>query len=433
MEEIYNLNSNEALCNIFTVSWRIQIDTCVTKDEIHYALQCTHSEHPFLRCKIIKTNPKNPFEMHLVDDKSNEPEFIYEDVIFGELDIKDEYESFVRKVSNDDTRIKSCCYKILVDMKKNCTVIIGCFNHACCDALSSMQVAHSLLSYLSNPPKEFPLSRKWVSVQGEIEIPQDWHNTYYESVTGDIYSPPTKLHEGDKIENTRFQSDIAFLPSNELQTVINICHQHGCTFQSLLWLSSAINQMKLFHSEFPKIFRFQTPATTINRVHFKHPIQHEDLVCGAAAIYVREELNSNDLFWTICKEIKDKLYKELENRTQIYDFFKIMDTFDFTKLPGQSLTACTLGVTCIQQEYKGIHPFHLDSIHFLAVSRVFPNMGGINIHSFTINDYGCILNCTYATPAFLQSEAIQYIEGVKNTILNVCKYQDLSLEECLKE
>lgn len=422
----YKLNSYEAICEIFSVSWMISIDKAFEADEIKQALVKTHMEHPFLRCKVTLPKKEDPSYVILEDDHRPNPLVeIIEDSL-SQNDLKEAYIAFSREYSNKP-HVETAAYKVYTDKKNNVTSVIGAFDHSCCDALSSLQVANTFMQYLSDPTR-VPVQREWKSVQGEVVTPENQGTNYYDSIKCDFYSPPKSLYEMD-CSVAHFRSQVCLINNEELTTILAKCHEKGVTFQGLLWLSAALSYMKMCNIPLGKVFRFQTPATAIGRVPFHKTIEKEDLVCGAAAIYVNQEIDGSDLFWDVSKKLTTNLHEELENGVQMNDFFEILKCNDFNCLPPYSMTACTLGVSCLKDYYSAANSFHLKDICFLGLTKIFPGVAGINIHSFTVPNLGCYMNCSYVYPGFSNEEAEKYVTGIRSIMLEACKNEQLHLSE----
>lgn len=410
----YKTNTYEALTRHMYVSWALVLDTCFTEQMIVDVLKHVHAKHPYLRCNIREGI--QPGEMTLIEKDRNDPVL---SVCFGSIQNVDTYlEECVEWFSNDGSINDTVHYWLRLDNERNQCALVACFCHSCIDALSSLRVAADVLSFLDSPSLPLPESRPFVSVQSEIVLKKNWTDTHtpFENQKEPVWVAPTCLHEKDSSPSS-FRTKQIVLPPETIDVIVKTCHDHGCTYQSYLWLCLAITQMRLFHVSFPISMRFSTPATTIGRATFAHPISKEDLVVGAYTIFVQAHLEGDQSFWDVCRRLTVSLKQELESGNQMNDFFAVCQTLDFGKLPAASFNGCTLGVIDLKQHYSH---FSLKNVFFLPAASRRPGMGGMNTHAFTIPGLGCLVNCTYCQPAFTSSDITGYAQDLLDVFKRVC-------------
>ena len=419
----YKTNTYEALTRHMYVSWALVLDVCFTEQEVIAALKHVHAKHPHLRCRIHEGT--HPGDMSLLEKEVGGPVV---SVLPACVQNVDEFlENCVEWFSNDRNVDDTVHYWLLLDSEQNQCVLVACFCHSCVDALSSLRVATDFLLYLDSPSLSIPNSRPFVSVQNEIVLKNpDGNNTPYKNQTEVVWIAPIRLHDDGDVSGL-FRTKQIVLPPETIDAIVKMCRDHGCTYQSYLWLCILITQMRLFQRSFPLSVRFNTPVTTIGRATFAHPISSDDLVVGAYSCFVQTHLEGEQSFWDVCRRLTAALKQEIESGDQMNDFFSVCQTLDFGKLPSASFNGCTLGVTDLKHQYSH---FSLKNIYFLPATSRSPGMGGMNVHAFTVAGLGCFVNCTYWYPGFTSHEMAEYTQDLQQIFKRVCE-GDCTLQQVL--
>ena len=202
-------------------------------------------------------------------------------------------DNFCNTASIDDT----VHYKVISDKENNKTGIIACFCHSCADALSSLRVAKDILHYLDHPEEPLPTSREFVSVQTELIIqPEEPGHVRFANQQETVWIAPIRFRDCEKGIDPTFHTNRVLIEPKVMDTIIEQCHNHECSFQAYLWSVMAICFLHLFKKDLPTSVRFGTPATTVGRAEFRKPICEEDLVVGAYTVFVTQTLSSNMKF-----------------------------------------------------------------------------------------------------------------------------------------
>lgn len=418
MNKSFTLTPYEAMCHIFTISLRIKLNKCFTKNEVEKAVYTLSNEYDFLHSEFKDENelvlienyhPKlSYFERNLTEEE-------YFDVIRETTKVKHDYMSE---------------YHVYADETSNETVVLAFYCHSQVDAISSLVLSHKLCLYLSDTTIE-PEKHPFSSVQKQVIIPSDYLCLNYSQISSntDFFKFPKSPHTCPEGTVVQYQSITGLIEKNEFNEIIQFCHNNHFTYQSLLWLSTYLSQCKLFNiNDIANNVRFNTPATAIDRCDFEPTISKDDIVCGAASIYIQMKINCEDNVLDVLRKLSNDLHDELKSKQQMYDFFTLKD---FSKLPSQTFTCCTLGKTNIQKHYEGNNSFDLMNISILPVSIQMPGICGTNLHSFTVNDIGCYLCCTYTSPLFVEDEMKKYVEDII-AMMKFCCSED-NKEKLIKE
>lgn len=405
MSELYELSPYEGLCKIFRLSYKVDINTILDKSEINDAILKLSKEYIFLRCEFIEGTNKLK---EIVDFK---PELEYHEKILNDKEYYDLLCKYSGKIFNYTSK-----YFAFIDKEKNFTRIVAIFSHSMIDALSTLHLADRLLYYVSNPNK-IPISRPFTSVQKQIILKESKNYEYLSK--NEIYKTPLELHPCKDKSTIHYETYPAIIEPDEFNDIKTFLHNNNITYQSLLWFTSIISNIMLFKKELPLFVRFQTPATAIGRCEFNPKITEDDIVCGAAAFYIERNIQKTDFIFDSLQEISKELHKELDEKQQFYDFFSMSD---YSNLPASSTTSNTLGKLDIDIHYKGKKTFDILSLSFLPLSITFP-VGGINIHSYYINEIGCYLCCTYTYPFFEKDDMLSYVKNII-TMMKYCSKEE---------
>ena len=417
----YETSCYEALCRHMYVNWALLFDRVVELERIVEALTQTHAKHPYLRCQI-KEGAKFG-EMTLIEKDSLTPVVIAKEGKVTRESVNRYLEECATLFENVPSIVDTVHYTYYSDKCRS--ALIGCFCHSCADANSALHVASDVLTFLDAPILPAPASLPFLSVQKEIILDEsETHAARYADQTLPVWVAPTRLREGDASIQPFYRTKQLLLSPDTMNSILGACRSHDCAFQSFLWTSVALAQMRLFHRSLPVSLRFGTPVTTIGRATFRHPISRDDLVVGAFSVFVQKELQGDDSFWSLCKQLHDALKEEIRLGKQMNDFFAVCRDLDFKQLPPASFNACTLGTTDLKRQYKH---FSLDGLYLLPGATRSPQMGGMNLHAFTVPEMGCLLNLTYCYPFFSPSDVDAYAADIRR-VMDMVVSRDPSLQ-----
>ena len=279
----YEASSYEALCRHMYVTWAILFDRDVELEPIREALKRVHAKHPYLRCEIQEGEKLG--EMTLVEKESKTPVMVTkEGEVTGES-VNRYLEECATLFENDASIVDTVRYTYYSDSCRS--ALIGCFCHSCADANSALRVASDVLHFLDSPTSPVPVSLPFMLVQREIVLDDpDSHSARFADQSLPVWIAPSRLREGDPSVQPFYRTKQLLLSPEVMDSILEACRSHECAFQSFLWTSVALAQMKLFHRSFPVPLRFGTPVTTIGRAAFRHPISRDDLVVGAFSAFV---------------------------------------------------------------------------------------------------------------------------------------------------
>ena len=221
----------------------------------------------------------------------------YSESLVNDTTIHQQLEEFSDNFCNTASIDDTVHYKVISDKENNKTGIIACFCHSCADALSSLRVAKDILHYLDHPEEPLPTSREFVSVQTELIIqPEEPGHVRFANQQETVWIAPIRFRDCEKGVNPSFHTNRELIEPKCINSILEQCHKHHCSFQAYLWSVLAICLLHLFKKDLPTSIRFGTPATTVGRAEFRKPICEEDLVVGAYTVFVTQTLSSNMKF-----------------------------------------------------------------------------------------------------------------------------------------
>lgn len=167
--------------------------------------------------------------------------------------------------------------------------------------------------------------------------------------------------------------------------------------------------MRLFNVyDFSKDVRLLVLADSKGRCDFDPPILKDDIICGAACIYIERKINVNDKVIDILRDISEKLHEELDTKQQIHNYFR---NCDYSFLPF-SISCDTLGVSLSQKHYDGLFSFDVIEQNLFPLTSLYQGISKKLFYVFTVNDVGCYLNIPFTYPHFHDEEMEDYLKNI---------------------
>lgn len=410
----YDLSDYEIHCSVFSVTWKVKINKCVTKEQVEEAAFKLGQEYKYLSSEF--KSGTNTLEL-----KEN----YHPQMHFYEKEVTNEdYFRDIREATHQKKDITSE-YFVYVDKENNFSDIIGVYNHAMVDGGSGLDLSYKFCLYLSDPTL-VPQKHDYASIQKQIVIPKGVEGLTYSYIdkTAPILTFPKYLHECNEIEKVSYHVQTELINCEDLNLILKSTHNNHYTFQSLLWLTTLLSQMKMYNIfDFSKEVRFHVMAMSKGRCDFNPPILKDDIVCGAAFVYVGKKINKEENIIEVLNDISKNLHGELDKKQQMYDFFI---NNDHSLYPPFSMSCCTLGKSLCKKHYDGKFPFDVVEQNIFPTTSLFPGISTNLLFSFTVEGVGCYLSAPYTYPHFHDDEITEYLKNIINFMKIISKEENMN-------
>lgn len=413
-EMSYELSHYEIHCSKFFVTWKVKINKSVTKEQVEDAAFKLAKEYNYLSSEF------KPGTMILEYKENYHPQLHYHDKPITDED----YFRDIRESTFQKTDITSVYY-IYVDKENNVSDLIGVYNHAMVDGGSGLDLSYKFCRYLSDPTLE-PKNHGYASIQRQIVIPKGVEGLTYNYIdkTTPILTFPKYLHECNDLDKVSYHVKTELIRNEDLSNILKCTHNNHFTFQSLLWLTTLFAQMKIHNMyDFSKEVRFHAMAMSKGRCEFNPPILNDDIVCGAAFVYVGKKINKEDNIIELLKDISTSLHQELDRGQQMYDFFI---NSDHSFYPPFSMSCCTLGKSLCKKHYDGPFSFDVIEQNLFPDTSLFQGLANNLIFSFTVEGVGCYISAPFTYPHFYDEEITGYLKHMINLMNFICNEENMN-------